>query len=160
MNASSVLTKALLYGGVVTAVIAIAGAVIGYFASGTDGVVSALVAAIVTAVFLGLTAVSILVASRVTQGKDSSTAYFGIVLAVWFLKLVLFVVVAMILRDQPWLNSYVFFGVVIVTVVGSLLADAVALQRTRVSYVGDVALPGDARNAVASAADNEATDGK
>jgi hypothetical protein len=143
MNNSAVLTKALLYGGVLTGVIAIVGSIIGFLVAGTNGVLSALVGAVMTAVFMGLTAVSVLVASRVSGARDSTTAFFGIVLAVWFLKLVLFVIVALLLRGQPWLEAWVFFGVVIVAVIGSLIADAVALQRARVPYVGDIALPGD-----------------
>jgi hypothetical protein len=136
----SVLGNALLYGAVLTLVVAVFGAAIGFFVAGVNGVISALVGAALAATFMGLTAVSVLVASRVTRNDSSSVAYFGIILGVWFLKLVLFLFVILALRSQPWLSPYVFFVAVIAAVLGSLIADVVAIQRTRVSYVGDIDL--------------------
>ena len=59
----------------------------------------------------------------------------------WVLKLVLFVVLSIWLRSQPWLDPTVFFVTVIIAVVGSLVFDVIAFQRARVPYVGDVELP-------------------
>jgi hypothetical protein len=63
------------------------------------------------------------------------------VLGSWVLKLVLFVVLAIWMRAQPWLDPTVFFVTVIIAVVGSLVFDVIAFQRARVPYVGDVELP-------------------
>jgi hypothetical protein len=41
------------------------------------------------------------------------------------------------------MNAYVFFAAVIAAVLGSLIADIVAFQRSRVPYVSDVELPGE-----------------
>ncbi len=67
---------------------------------------------------------------------------FFTTLAVIFLG-VIFVVFAIWLRGQSWLDPVVFFVTVIVAVIGSLVVDVIAFQRTRVPYVSDVKLPGD-----------------
>ena len=60
--------RALRYGLILTAVVAVGGSVIGYLVAGPTGLVSALLGAALTAVFMGLTAGSFLVALRVTKG--------------------------------------------------------------------------------------------
>lgn len=140
-NVTPILRKALLYGAASTLIVAVLGSALGYFTAGPDGVITALVGAGLAAVFMGLTAASILLAGRLVKGGPASAAYYGIVLGVWSLKLVLFLLLALAIRDQPWLNAYIFFWVVIAAVIGSLIADALALQRSRVPYVGDIDLP-------------------
>lgn len=150
----SVYSKALRYGAIVTLGIAIVGSVVGYLVAGLPGVFSALMGAVLAMVFMGLTAASILVANRVT--KDSSppdVRFFGIVIGTWFVKLVVFVVVAIWLRGQSWLDPAVFSVAAIVAVVGLLIADVVAFQTSRVPYV-DVPLPGDGSNPAEKPAPN------
>jgi hypothetical protein len=137
-----ILVNSLLYGGIVTIAIAVLGATIGFLVAGPSGVVSALIGASLAAVFMGLTAASILVAARFSRIDPPGTAYFAIILGAWFLKLVLFLILMIFLRGQHWLNPYVFFGAVLAAVIGSLIADGLAIARTRVPYVGDIALPG------------------
>ena len=139
----SVLGLSLRYGAILTAVVVLIGCVAGFHIAGAPGVLSALAGALLAAVFMGLTAASIVVAERVTKGKPGSRLYFGIIIATWVLKLMVFVVVLFVLRDQAWVSPYLFFGAVVVVVVGSLVADGLAMQRARVPYVGNIALPGD-----------------
>lgn len=143
MSVTPILTRALLYGGIVAAGVAVIGGIIGWLVAGVPGLVGALVGAALAAVYLGLTAISMLVAGKVTHGDGTSPLFFGVVLGVWLLKLVVFVVVAIWLRGQSWMDPSVFFGAVIVAVIGSLIADIVAYQRARVPYVSDVRLPGE-----------------
>ncbi|HEX7834305.1 MAG TPA: hypothetical protein VF479_02420 [Pseudolysinimonas sp.] len=143
MSVTPILTRALLYGGIVAAGVAVVGGIIGWLVAGVPGLVGALVGAALAAVYLGLTAISMLVAGKVTHGDGGSPLFFGVVLGVWLLKLVVFVVVAIWLRGQTWMDPVVFFGAVIVAVIGSLIADIVAYQRARVPYVSDVRLPGE-----------------
>jgi ABC-type Na+ efflux pump permease subunit len=142
VNAQSVLGKSLWYGGILTLTIALVGAVVGFLVAGIHGLASALLAALITAVFLGLTAVSIMVAARVTRGRSSSTGYFAVILGVWVVKFVLFFAAMLVLRRQPWLDPSVFIVVLIIAVLGSLITDGLALQRARLPYVGDIELPG------------------
>jgi len=142
MAVAPILTAALRYGAIVAGTVAVLAGGIGWLVAGTPGLIGGLVGAALSALFLGLTAISMLIAGRVTRGDTTGPLFFGIVLGVWFLKLVLFVVAAILVRGAPWMNPYVFFAAVITAVVGSLIADMIALQRSRVPYV-DVELPGE-----------------
>jgi hypothetical protein len=143
MSVTPILRLALRYGAIVAAVVAVGGGIIGWLVAGVPGLVGALIGAALAAVYLGLTAGSMLLAGKVTRGDGTSPLFFGIVLGVWLLKLVVFVVVAIWLRGQDWMDPRVFFVAVIVAVLGSLIADLVAYQRARVPYVSDVRLPGE-----------------
>ena len=133
--------RALVYGLIATAVVAVVGGIIGLIVAGGPGLVSALIGAALTAVFMGFTTLSIVIADRATKGKTIGAAYFGIIMGVWVLKFVIFIVVLLAIRGQDWVNPYVFFFSVIAAVICSLVADAVALVGARVPYV-DVELPG------------------
>lgn len=141
MNA--VLRLALRYGGILAVSVAVAGSVVGFLVDGVSGLASALLGAGMAATFMGLTALSIAVADRVTRNRPGSSAFFGVVMGAWVAKLVAFAVAALLLRDQSWVSPYVFFFTTLVVVAGSLLADGFALARARVPYVGDIPLPGD-----------------
>ena len=122
-------------------ILAVAGAVVGFLVSGVPGLVSGLLGAAMWLVFLAITSLSIQLAINATKDDPGSPLFFGIVLGSWVLKLVLFVVLSIWLRAQPWLDPTVFFVTVIIAVVGSLIFDVIAFQRARVPYVGDVELP-------------------
>ena len=134
---------ALRYGAILTVGVAVLGSVVGLLIAGLPGVFSVLVGAVMAAVFMGLTAASVLVASRLSRGRPAGGLYFGIILGTWVVKLVVFAAIAFLVRDLPWMQPYLFFTAVLVVVLGSLVGDAIALRRARVPYVGDIALPGD-----------------
>jgi hypothetical protein len=140
---ADVMTRALRYGAVVAIAVALVAGSIGYATSGLPGLLGGLFGALLAAVFLGLTAVSILIAGRVTRGDPTHPAFYGIVLGVWVLKLVAFVVAAILMRAWDAVDPVVFFWAVIAAVVGTLGGDVVAVARTRMPYVSDVQLPGD-----------------
>ena len=143
MTVAPLLTRALLYGAIVAVAVAVVAGTIGLLTSGVPGVFGGLLGAALSAVFLGLTAVSILIAGRVTRGDAGNPVFFGIVLGVWVLKLVAFVVAAILMRGWDAVDPVVFFWAVIAAVVGSLIGDMVALARTRIPDVSDIELPGD-----------------
>ncbi len=143
MTSRSVFALSLRYGAYVTVAVAVIGSILGYVTNGIPGLLSALVGAVLAAAFMALTAVSIVVANRVTASGAEFGLFFGIIAAAWLVKLVVFVVVILIVRSQPWLSAYVFFFSVVSAVIGSLVADGFAMKRARVPYVGDIPLPGD-----------------
>ena len=143
MSVAPILTRALRYGIIVAIAVAVVAGGIGLIVAGVPGLLGGLGGAALSAVFLGLTAVSMLVAGRVTKGDTGSPAFFGIVLGVWALKFIVFIAVALLFRGQAAVDPYVFFFSVIAAVLGSLIADIVAVVRTRVPYVSDVVLPGE-----------------
>jgi len=136
MNASSIFTQILKYTGVLALVIAVVGGGLGYFFAGTDGLWSALVGVGLAILFAAITAASMLVAIRFTLG-----AFFGIVMGAWLLKLVIFIVLLVALRDQPFVNDVVLFLALVVSIIGTLAVDALVVVRGRLSYVSDATLP-------------------
>jgi hypothetical protein len=121
---------------VIALVFAVVGGGLGYLFAGTDGLWSALVGVGLAILFAAITAASMLVAIRFTLG-----AFFGIVMGAWLLKLVIFIVLLVVLRDQPFVNDVVLFLALVVSIVGTLAVDALVVVRGRLSYVSDATLP-------------------
>lgn len=142
MNNTTILTRALRYGAILTIGVVVVGGIIGFLVGGVPGLISALLGAGVTAVFMGLTAASFVIASRVTHLPEGIVVYYAIVLGTFILKFVIFLVLVISLRYVSWLNPTVFGFTIIAAVLGTLVVDALALHRGRMTYV-DVALPGE-----------------
>ena len=141
MSVAPILTRAPRYGAILAIAVAVVGGVVGYLVFGMPGLWGGVLGAALAALFMGVTAASILLAARLTTGDPGSPLFFGVVLGAWVLKLVVFLIAAIWLRTQDWLDPYVFFGSVIVAVLGSLVVDVLAFQRSRVPYVSDIDLP-------------------
>ncbi|PJJ61589.1 hypothetical protein [Compostimonas suwonensis] len=146
MSAIPILKRALLYGAILTAALAIVGSIVGFLVAGVPGLVSALIGALMTVVFFGLTAATILLATRVSKGQIISTGFFAIVLGGWLVKLLIFLGIVVILGRTSFIDPMVFFVSIVVAVIGSLVVDVLAFVRARVPYVSDVSLPGDAND--------------
>jgi len=138
------LIRSLRYGALLTAIVAVGGATIGFLVAGGPGLAGGLLGGALSGVFLALTALSILLAGRVSGGDLTSPAFLGVVFGVWTLKLILFFVLSLWLRDQDWIDPGVFGVTAIVGVLGSLVADIVAFQRSRIPL--DVVLPDEERS--------------
>ncbi|OJX74869.1 MULTISPECIES: hypothetical protein [unclassified Leifsonia] len=144
-TSTPVLKDVLKYGLILALAIAIVGALLGGVFAGWIGVTSALIGTVIAAVFLSITALSILIANRFIGSDLFVGLFFGIVLGGWIVKFVLFLVLAILLRDQPWINPTVLFLSLIAGVIGSLVVDMIVVFRSRVPYVSDVSLPGEKR---------------
>jgi hypothetical protein len=142
-----VFTSIIRLGSLLALAIAVVGCVVGGLAFGLEGIVGALIGTALALVFTGLTAASILLGLRVSGGTLISGAFFGIVLGGWLLKFVVFLVIVVLLKDQPWVNTLVLFLSIVAGVVGSLVVDVLVVSRSRMPYVSDIALPGDAERA-------------
>ncbi len=143
MKSATILARALVYGAILTVAIAVVGSIVGYLVAGVPGLVSGLIGAGLTALFMAMTAGTIVVAAKVTRNEPSSVLFFGIVLGGWLLKFVLFIAILLVLRGQPFLEPLVFFFAILAAVIGSLVVDVIAFVGARVPYVGDVPLPGE-----------------
>ncbi|WP_022901837.1 hypothetical protein [Humibacter albus] len=141
-SSNLVLKSALLWGGLLALAIAVVASVVGGLVAGGVGVVSALIGTAMAVVYLGITAASILLANRFTASDLFVGIFFGIVLGAWLVKFVLFIVVAILLKGQPWVNPQVMFLTMIVGVIGSLVVDVVVVLRSRMPYASDTRLPG------------------
>ena len=133
-----VLRRVLLWGLVATVALAVVSALIAGLVLGPIGAWSAAIGAGLGFIFLGITALSILIAVRY-----SVVAFFGIVMGAWILKFVLFLVAAFTLKAQPWIATLPLFLTLIVSVVLSLALDVIVVARSRMPYVSDIALPGE-----------------
>jgi len=143
ISSTPILRTVLLWSGTVTAILAVAGAIVGYLVAGTTGLWSALAGVLVAAVFLGITGASILIANRWFGDALYVPIFFGIVMGGWILKFVVFIVILLVLRGQPWVEPTVFFVAAVVSVLASLAVDVVVMVRMRVPHVSDVELPSD-----------------
>lgn len=141
-DSNPILTTSLRWGGLFALGLAVVAGVVGFLVAGAPGLWGGLLGAGLAFLFLGLTAGSIILGQRLTVDDPGSPLFFGVVLGAWLLKLVVFFIFMFWLRGQTWLDPWVFFLSVIAAVLGSLIVDVIAFQRSRVPYV-DVALPGD-----------------
>jgi hypothetical protein len=140
-TSNPVLRRALLWGGVLAAVIAVVGGIVGFAVAGTEGLVSALLGTLIAVVFMGITAGSILLANRFAGSDLFVGAFFGIVLGGWLLKFILFIVLVVLLRGAEWLDPVVLFLAIVAGVIGSLVVDVLVVARSRLPYASDVQLP-------------------
>lgn len=143
VSSTPILRTVLVWAGIVTGTLAVIGGVVGFLVAGTAGLWSALVGVLVAAAFLGITVASILVANRWYGDPLYVPVFFAIVLGGWILKFIVFFVILIVLRGQPWIDPIVFFVAVVVSILASLAVDAVVLLRMRVPHVSDVSLPTD-----------------
>ena len=129
-SAAAVLRRALVLGAVAAVVIAVVAGVVGLVVAGTPGLVSGLIGAAFALLFLGVTALSLLVAGRF-KGLGTN-AFFAALLAGWLVKFVVFLVAMLALRDQPWVVPGMLFAAIVTTVLASLVVDAVVVSRARI----------------------------
>jgi drug/metabolite transporter (DMT)-like permease len=144
-----VFRRIITWGAVLAVALAIVGGVVGLLVADTPGLVGGLLGAVLSVVFLGLTAVSVLVALRVSKGQMISGAFFGIVMGTWLLKFIVFIVLLVALKDRTWVDFPVLAIVIIAGVVGSLVIDVVAVAKARIPI--GVQLPGDGSGGSADA---------
>lgn len=128
-----VLRRTLFWGWIGAAALALVGGIIGFVVAGGVGALSAVLGAVFAAVFLGITAASILVAVRF-----DIVAFFGIVLGAWLVKFVIFIVAAILLKNQTWISAPTLFLTMIVGVIMSLTIDVIVVMKSRMPYVSDL----------------------
>lgn len=140
-SANVIMRTTLVWSAVIAGMLAVLGSVVGFVVAGPSGLLSALVGVVIAAAFLGITAASVLIANRWFGDPRQVPMFFGIVICSWLLKLIVFIVLLAAVRSQTWIEPYVFFFALLASVIASLLVDIVVVARSRVPYVGDVALP-------------------
>ena len=141
LSSTLVLRRTLLWSAAVTGALVVVGAVVGLLIAGVPGMWSALVAVLTAAVFLAMTAGSILFANRWYGEALFVPIFFGSVMGAWILKFVLFLVVLFVVRDLPWLQPLIFLVSLVVSIIGSLVIDVVVMLKMRIPHVSDVSLP-------------------
>jgi hypothetical protein len=132
LASNQVMRSALKWDSIIVGGIAVVAIVVGALVDGGVGVTSALIGTAMGLVFLGITAASILYANRFAGGELFAGIFFAIVLGGWIIKFIVFIVLAVLLRHQPWVNSYVLFLSIVAGVLGSLIVDVVVVMRSRI----------------------------
>lgn len=142
-STTRMLRRSLLWSGIATIAIGLIAGVLGAVFAGERGVVSAVLGVVMAALYLGLTAVAMLIATRF-EGPENIGKFFGVFLGGWALKMIIFILAMSFLLGQEWLNGRVFFLAVVANVVASMVIDVIVFAKSRISHVGDIQLPGGA----------------
>ncbi|WP_235590700.1 3-oxoacyl-ACP reductase [Leucobacter sp. G161] len=137
-SSQPMLLRGVRWGAIVTVVAMVAFAVIGYFVSGSTGLFGGLIGAAIGGVLLLITVGSIAFANRFVQSPVYLQIFMGIVMGAWVFKLIGFVVAALLLRDQPWLDPKLLFIALVATVLASIIIDVIIVAKARVPYVADL----------------------
>lgn len=132
-----ILLRALRWGIIATVALILVFAVIGWFAAGATGLVGGVLGAAIGGVLLGITVGSIAFANRFIASPSYIIVFFSIVLGSWLVKFIGFIVAAVLLRDQPWLDPTIMFFGIISGVLVSVVIDVLVISRSRIPYVSD-----------------------
>lgn len=136
-SSQPILLKALKWGVLASIVLVIAFAAIGWFVSEERGLIGGAMGAGFAGVFLALTIGSITFANRFIGTDFYVMAFFGIVMGSWLLKFIAFMVAAVLLKDQAWLDPTILFLGVISGVLVSLVIDVLVVSKSRLPVVSD-----------------------
>lgn len=134
---SSVMKRVLKFGALLVLAILVLGSLIGYFVAGISGILAALAGSLAALAFTGLTALSVLVGSKL-----SLPGFLGAVLGGWLLKMVLFLIAFTVLNKAEWLTREarpIVFFTIVVAVIGGLILDTRIVSKARL--IADVKLP-------------------
>ncbi len=133
-SSQPMLLRGVRWGIIATVASMIVFAAVGFFVSGTNGLVGGLIGAAIGGALLLATVGSIAFANRFVQSPVYLQIFMGIVMGTWVLKLVAFVVAALLLRDQPWLDPKMLFIALVATIIVSIVIDTVIVAKARVPY--------------------------
>lgn len=136
-SSQPILLRAMKWGIVASLALIVIWAVIGWFVSDMTGLVGGALGAAFAGVFLAMTIGSITFANRFITSDLYVVAFFGIVMGTWILKFVAFIVAAVLLKDEPWLNPTILFLGVVSGVIVSLVIDMIVLSKSRLPVVSD-----------------------
>lgn len=136
-SSQPVLLRALRWGAVTTVLLLVVCGGVGWWIAGAPGLVGGVLGAAFAGVFLGLTVGSIAFANRFIASDLYVVLFFAIVVGGWVLKFVAFIVAAVLLRDQSWLEPKILFFSLIAGVLVSLAIDAFVMMKSRLPYISD-----------------------
>lgn len=130
-----VFVKALKWSVVATIAMIVVFGGIGYLVSAERGLIGGVIGSAGAGIFFALTLGSIAFANRFVGSDLYVPMFFGIVVGGWLLKFVIFIVAALLLKSQTWLDPTMLFIAVIVGVIVSLAIDAFVVLKSRIPLV-------------------------
>jgi hypothetical protein len=125
-------SKILKQGAFLIGGIAIVGGVIGFLIASVAGLVSALIGAAMALLFVSMTALSVWLGGKLSLG-----GFFGVVLGGWIFKLLLFIGLVLLLKGATFIVGPILFVCIVLSVLGSLTLDAIAVTKARIPTVGN-----------------------
>lgn len=136
-SSQPILLRALRWGLLLTVLLVAIFGVIGWFVAAQPGLFGGALGAAFSGLFFAMTVGSIAFANRFIESPAYIGLFFGIVMGAWLLKFILFIVAALLLRDQSWLHPTMFFIAVVSGVIVSLGLDVVIVTKSRLPIVSD-----------------------
>lgn len=127
----SVMVRVLRLGALLVLGITVVGSGIGFLVAGVPGVLAALAGGAAAFVFTALTALSLLLGSKL-----GLAGFLGVVLGGWLVKMVLFLVLFSVLNRADWLtfdSRPVVFFTVVAAVLGGLVLDTLIVTKARLA---------------------------
>lgn len=143
MSTAPLFRRILLWEAVLAVAIAVVGGGIAWMIGGGAAAGSALLGALLSFVFAGATAASILLGGRLARGDMLHPAFFGVIAASFLLKLIVFFVILLVLGRQQWIVGTALVATMFVSVLGGLAIDTLVISRSRLAREIDVVLPGE-----------------
>jgi hypothetical protein len=128
-DVKSVMTRVLSFGLFLVLGISLVGSIVGFLVAGVSGICAALAGGSAVFIFTGMTALSILIGSRLPLA-----GFVGAVLGGWLVKMVLFLIMFTLLDGAPWLTIEarpVVFFTIVAAVVGGLILDTLIVSKAR-----------------------------
>ncbi len=128
---STVMARVLKLGSLLVLAIALLGSLVGYLAIGVSGVYAALIGSGAAFLFTALTALSVLIGSKLNLA-----GFLGAVLGGWLVKMVLFLIGFSMLNRAEWLTREsrpIVFFTVVAAVIGGLVIDTMIVSKARLT---------------------------
>ena len=128
---STVMAKVLKLGSLLVLAIALLGSLVGFLVIGTSGVYAALIGSGAAFLFTALTALSVLIGSKLNLA-----GFLGAVLGGWLVKMVLFLIGFSMLNRAEWLTREsrpIVFFTVVAAVIGGLVIDTMIVSKARLT---------------------------
>lgn len=127
----TVIARVLKLGSLLVASIALVGTLVGYLIVGVSGVFAALIGSGAAFLFTALTALSVLIGSKLNLA-----GFLGAVLGGWLVKMVLFLIGFSLLNKADWLSHEsrpIVFFTVVAAVIGGLVIDTMIVSKARLT---------------------------
>jgi hypothetical protein len=128
---STVMARVLKLGSLLVLAIALLGSLVGYLTIGLSGVFAALIGSGAAFLFTALTALSVLIGSKLNLA-----GFLGAVLGGWLVKMVLFLIGFSTLNKAEWLTREsrpIVFFTVVAAVIGGLVIDTMIVSKARLT---------------------------
>ena len=137
-SSQPVLLRGFWFEVIATVALAAVFGVIGYFVSGTPGVIGGVLGAVIAGLLSLFTIGSIAFANhRFIESANFVVIFFAIVAGSWLFKLIAFIVAVVLLRDQTWLDTHILFFALVAGIIVSLIVDVLVATKSRLPYASD-----------------------